>query len=60
MTIDSVSDTVVLKHTAKNRAGFALGALRAAQWIENKKGMYSLDDMMNDILRPPAVSSTNI
>ncbi|MFH1587544.1 MAG: 4-hydroxy-tetrahydrodipicolinate reductase [Candidatus Diapherotrites archaeon] len=47
---DSVADTVELKHTARNREGFALGSLKAAEWINGKKGFYTIDDMMNEIL----------
>ena len=35
--IDSLADTIELTHRAKNREGFALGALEAAGWIWNKK-----------------------
>ena len=44
---DSSADTIELKHTARNREGFALGAVLAAQWIQNKKGFYEISDMMN-------------
>ena len=43
---DSSADTIELKHTARNREGFALGALMAAQWINNKKGFYDINDML--------------
>ena len=39
---DSGADTITLRHTARSREGFARGALRAAQWIEGKKGLFSL------------------
>ena len=47
---DSSADTIELKHTARNREGFALGAIMAAQWIHDKKGFYGIDDMMKSIL----------
>ena len=47
---DSSADTIELKHTARNREGFALGAVMAAQWIQNKKGFYTIDDMMKSII----------
>ena len=34
---DSPADSIELKHTAKGREGFALGALMAAEWISGKK-----------------------
>jgi 4-hydroxy-tetrahydrodipicolinate reductase len=52
VTIDSASDSIALTHTAKNRSGFATGALRAAAWIQGKKGLFTMDDMMNDLMRP--------
>jgi len=47
---DSGADTIELKHTARNREGFALGAVIAADWIKSKKGFYSVDDMMKNII----------
>ena len=47
---DSSADTIELKHVARNREGFALGAVMAAQWIQNKKGFYDINDMMKSIL----------
>jgi 4-hydroxy-tetrahydrodipicolinate reductase len=40
-------DDIEIKHTAHNRAGFALGALIAAEWLENKRGFYSVADVFN-------------
>ena len=37
---DSAADTITLRHTAKNREGFALGAIKAAEWIQDKKGFH--------------------
>ncbi|MBI2647231.1 4-hydroxy-tetrahydrodipicolinate reductase [Candidatus Woesearchaeota archaeon] len=47
---DSSADTIELKHIARNREGFALGAIMAAQWINGKKGFYDINDMMKSIL----------
>jgi 4-hydroxy-tetrahydrodipicolinate reductase len=44
--IDSLADTLELKHIAKNRIGFAEGALFAAQWIFNKSGIYNFNDII--------------
>ncbi len=49
---DSSVDTVVLSHCAKNREGFALGALRAAEWIVNQKGWLTTDDMLRSLYSP--------
>lgn len=45
---DSEADTIELVHSAKNRTGFALGAVVAAEWLKGKKGVYT----MRDVLKP--------
>jgi 4-hydroxy-tetrahydrodipicolinate reductase len=45
---DSPEETITITHTSRNRDGFARGALAAAYWIMNKKGWYTLDDMIAD------------
>lgn len=37
---DSAADTITLRHTARNREGFALGAIRAAEWVVGRKGFF--------------------
>lgn len=37
---DSPADTITIRHTARNREGFALGAIKAAEWIKDKKGFH--------------------
>jgi 4-hydroxy-tetrahydrodipicolinate reductase len=37
---DSAADTITLRHTARSREGFALGAIKAAEWIVGKKGFH--------------------
>jgi 4-hydroxy-tetrahydrodipicolinate reductase len=46
ITYDSPMDTVEIKHSAKNRKGFALGALMAAEFIKDKKGYYTINDLL--------------
>ena len=48
---DSAADTIELKHTARNRGGFAMGAVMAAEWIQGKKGFYDINDMMKSIIQ---------
>ncbi len=50
---DSPADSIELKHTARNRSGFALGAVMAAEWIVDKKGYFTIDDFMNELLSKP-------
>ncbi|OIO64511.1 4-hydroxy-tetrahydrodipicolinate reductase [Candidatus Woesearchaeota archaeon CG_4_10_14_0_2_um_filter_57_5] len=54
---DSDVDSIEMVHTAKNREGFALGAVIAAEWILDKKGVFSIDDLMDDVLRGRMPSS---
>lgn len=42
---DSEADTVILRHTARGRQGFAEGALFAARWIAGKKGMFAFAEL---------------
>jgi len=39
-------DTIEIKHTAHNRDGFAIGALIAAEWIVDKKGVFTMKDVL--------------
>jgi 4-hydroxy-tetrahydrodipicolinate reductase len=41
---DSPADTITLRHTARNREGFARGALAAARWVVGKKGWFEFGD----------------
>lgn len=45
---DSFADSIAVTHTARNRRGFAEGALLAAEWIQGRKGLYSIEDMLNE------------
>lgn len=47
---DSDFDTIELKHTARNRLGFATGAVLAAEWIIQKKGLFTEADLMKQLL----------
>jgi len=39
-------DEIEIKHTAYNRNGFALGAVIAAEWVADKKGVFSMKDVL--------------
>ena len=43
---DCAADTITLRHTARNREGFAFGAVKAAEWIAGKKGFYEFNDIL--------------
>ena len=40
-------DTIELKHEAHNRKGFAAGAIRAAEFLNGKSGVYTMKDVLN-------------
>lgn len=40
-------DQIEFKHTAHSRAGFALGAVIAAEWLQGKTGFYQVTEMFN-------------
>ena len=44
---DSSSDTITIIHSARDRGGYALGAVKAAEWMENKKGLFNMNDFLN-------------
>jgi len=46
---DSAGDTVTLRHTARNREGFARGALRAARWVAGKKGVFEFREILDEL-----------
>jgi 4-hydroxy-tetrahydrodipicolinate reductase len=43
---DSSADTITLRHTARSREGFALGAIKAAQWVAGKKGFFEFSQVL--------------
>lgn len=48
VTLDSEVDQIQIVHTAKSRRAFAVGAVRAAEWVRGRKGLFTLDDMIDD------------
>ena len=46
VTWDSEIDKIILKHEAKSRKGFALGAVVAAEFIHSRKGVFTMNDIM--------------
>ena len=43
---DSAADTITLRHAARSREGFARGALKAAQWVAGKKGLFEFGNVL--------------
>lgn len=50
ITYDSPVDSITITHDAKSRAGFALGAVVAAEFTAGKKGLLGMSDMLKSIL----------
>ncbi|MEM0961456.1 MAG: 4-hydroxy-tetrahydrodipicolinate reductase [Bacteroidota bacterium] len=48
VTLDSDVDQIEIVHRAKDRRAFALGAVRAAEWIRGRRGLFTLDDMLDE------------
>lgn len=46
---ESDCDSIIMTHDAKNRMGFARGAVSAAQWLAGKKGFFSIGDFLSDV-----------
>ncbi|MDR2840723.1 MAG: 4-hydroxy-tetrahydrodipicolinate reductase [Paludibacter sp.] len=46
ISYNSQVDTIEISHSANSREGFALGAVIAAEFIKNKSGFFSMEDLM--------------
>lgn len=44
---DSVADSITITHDAKNRSGFALGAVLAAEFVKDNSGFLGMKDLFN-------------
>ncbi len=53
---DSAGDTITLRHTARNREGYARGALQAAQWIAGKKGVFEFREILAELRSPVRIN----
>lgn len=47
VTYDSEFDSIEITHNAKNRRGFAIGAVMAAEWLPGRKGCFGMNDLLN-------------
>jgi 4-hydroxy-tetrahydrodipicolinate reductase len=50
LIFDSLADSIEIKHTARSREGFALGAILAAEWLYNggkaRQGLHTIDEVL--------------
>jgi 4-hydroxy-tetrahydrodipicolinate reductase len=50
--LDAPGETLELIHAARSARPYAEGALRAAAWIQGRKGVFTMDDVARDLLDP--------
>lgn len=50
LVIDSDADTIEVRHQARNRTGFALGAVLAAEWISGRIGFFPVETFVKSLL----------
>jgi 4-hydroxy-tetrahydrodipicolinate reductase len=43
---DAAGETITLTHTARDRSGFARGALEAAKWVQGRQGWYTMKNVL--------------
>ncbi len=53
---DSEMDQLTIQHVAKDRKAFAMGAVRAAEWLPGKRGLFTIEDWLRDLETPMATS----
>lgn len=46
ISYDSQVDTIRIEHIAHSRDGFAIGAVMAAEWLQDKKGVFGMKDVL--------------
>jgi 4-hydroxy-tetrahydrodipicolinate reductase len=47
ITWNSEIDQITITHEARSRVGFAIGAVMAATWVLGRKGIFSMNEMLN-------------
>lgn len=47
VTYDSPIDRISIQHKAHSRKGFALGAVLAAEWVKERRGLFTMKDMLD-------------
>lgn len=50
VAVEGPDDRMELRHEARGRAGFARGAVMAAEWVRGRAGFYTLDDVLAELL----------
>ena len=50
VVFDGPQDVITLRHNARDRSGFALGAVLAAEWLGRRRGLFTFDDVLDELL----------
>lgn len=50
VALDGPYERLTLRHEARDRRVFADGALTAATWLQGRKGWYTMEDMLEDVV----------
>jgi 4-hydroxy-tetrahydrodipicolinate reductase len=50
VALEGPDERIELRHEARSRKGFARGAVLAAEWMENRSGIFTMTDLMDDLL----------
>lgn len=50
---DCGDDEILLEHRARSRRGFAKGAVLAAEWIAQRRGVYAFEEVVDALLADP-------
>lgn len=53
VSMDSSFDEITMEHRAKDRTGFAFGSVKAAEWLPGRRGLFTIDDMLEDWMASP-------
>ena len=47
--LESANDVILFSHSARSRRGFAEGAVKAAEWVQDKRGFYDFKDVWREL-----------
>src|SRR5262249_62283509 len=48
---DAGGDEILLEHRSRSRRGFAQGAVLAAEWIADRTGVHTFEEVVDELLR---------
>lgn len=51
VTLDSEADSIEISHRARGRAGFADGAVRAAEWLQGRSGYFTVETFLKELMK---------